>query len=382
MIEITMPRLSDTMEEGAIASWQVGVGDKVSPGDVLAEIETDKAVMDFEAYEPGTVTELLVEPGSVVSIGEPIALLDDGSGPGGRVIRIDVERALAERHARPAQAPATAVLPEAEGDRRIPSRAGSGASSPPPGAGVRGGGATASGTGGGGDDRESVRAPLSQVRRVIARRLTQSAQEIPVFTATVAVRVDELAALRRQLNQHLEGAGRGRVSVNDLVVKAAALALREYPQVNASWGEDHIAVHGRVNIGIAVAAERGLVVPVIKDADAKTPAQLGAEARSLAALAVDGKLAPDQMSGGTFTVSNLGMYGVEEFTAIINPPEAAILAVGAARGELALVDGAPAERQVMRITLSADHRMIDGALGAQFLGAVRTLLENPWALLA
>jgi pyruvate dehydrogenase E2 component (dihydrolipoamide acetyltransferase) len=424
MIEITMPRLSDTMEEGAVASWQVEVGDKVSPGDVIAEIETDKAVMDFEAYEPGTVTELLVEPGSAVSIGQPIALLDDGSGeapaprveaapggappknrsdegkfpggatqappepgqaarpasplvrrmarehdvdlrtvagsgPGGRIIRVDVERALADRDRRPAVKPRDAAEPR-------------------PAESAAPGGATVGDAG----SRSSTEAPVSQARRVIARRLTASARDIPVFTATMAARVDELLDLRRQVNEHLARVGRGRVSVNDLVVRASALALRQFPGVNASWNEDSVLLHGRVNIGIAVAAERGLVAPVVMDADAKTPAQIGAEARSLAASAVNGKLTPEQMSGGTFTVSNLGMYGVEEFTAIINPPEAAILAVGAARPEVALDAGTPVERQVMRMTLSADHRLIDGALGAQFLGAVRSLLEDPWALLA
>jgi pyruvate dehydrogenase E2 component (dihydrolipoamide acetyltransferase) len=216
----------------------------------------------------------------------------------------------------------------------------------------------------------------------MARRLVASAQEIPVFTATVAVAVEPLLALRRELNQHLERLDRGRVSLNDLVVRAAALALREYPAVNSSWGEDHLLEHGRVNVGIAVATARGLVVPVVKDADRKTPAQIGGEARALAGLAADGKLTPEQMSGGTFTVSNLGMYGVEEFTAIINPPEAAILAVGAAAPEVALAEGVAVERQVMRLTLSADHRLIDGALGAQFLTAIRSLLETPWALLA
>jgi pyruvate dehydrogenase E2 component (dihydrolipoamide acetyltransferase) len=217
---------------------------------------------------------------------------------------------------------------------------------------------------------------------VIARRLTESSQQIPVFTVTLPVRADALIELRAQMNQHLAATGRGKVSVNDLIVKAAALALREYPAVNASWAEERVLLHGRVNIGIAVASERGLTVPVIMDADLKTPAQIGAESRSLAALAVDAKLTPDQMSGGTFTVSNLGMYGVEEFTAIINPPEAAILAVGAALPELALEGTAVVSHQVMRLTLACDHRLIDGALGAQFLTALRNLLENPWSLLA
>jgi pyruvate dehydrogenase E2 component (dihydrolipoamide acetyltransferase) len=224
--------------------------------------------------------------------------------------------------------------------------------------------------------------PVSQLRRVIARRLTESAQRIPVFTLTSPVQADALLELRAQMNQHLAAAARGKVSVNDLIVKAAALALRRYPAVNASWTEDSISLHGRVNVGIAVATERGLLVPVIADADQKTPAQIGAESRTLAGLADEAKLAPEQMSGGTFTVSNLGMYGVEEFTAIINPPEAAILAVGAARPELGLSGADVVSHQVMRLTLSCDHRLIDGALGARFLNTVRELVENPWSILA
>ncbi|MDR2565780.1 MAG: 2-oxo acid dehydrogenase subunit E2 [Bifidobacteriaceae bacterium] len=515
MIEITMPRLSDTMEEGAIAAWQVQPGDRVSPGDVLAEIETDKAVMDFEAYDSGTITELLVEPGSVVSIGQPIALLDDGSGealaptgpaanradraggsqptpdnrrphavpagpvlasplvrriarendldlrriagsgPGGRIIRLDVERALADQN-RPFQtahskagcgpdAPLGAVPParwpsatqapaqvsglaSAGGPAAFEGPGAAGASdhiggvTPPGGSAAPGGssaaessaqkgglapaggsatfggsgpagglsaaGGTASGNGGadgtptGDDPREPVAVPVAQLRRVIARRLTQSAQEIPSFTVTQAVQADALVELRAQLNRHLAATGRGKVSVNDLIVKAAGLGLREHPAVNASWGQEQLLLHGRVNVGIAVATDRGLMVPVIKDADAKTPVQIGAESRSLAGLAAEAKLAPDQMSGGTFTVSNLGMYGVEEFTAIINPPEVAILAVGAARPELALAGADVVTRQVMRLTVTCDHRAIDGALAAQFLSTVRALLENPWSLLA
>ncbi|MDR3359160.1 MAG: 2-oxo acid dehydrogenase subunit E2, partial [Bifidobacteriaceae bacterium] len=316
-----------------------------------------------------------------------------GSGPGGRVIRVDLERALAERAAPPiiGTDPITGsgALSEAAPTERPAASAAPGQAPAlmgtdpiTGGGGAPGGGRTASSTGAASDGRDSVARPLSQTRRVMARRLVASAQEIPVFTATVAVAVEPLLALRRELNQHLERLDRGRVSLNDLVVRAAALALREYPAVNSSWGEDHLLEHGRVNVGIAVATARGLVVPVVKDADRKTPAQIGGEARALAGLAADGKLTPEQMSGGTFTVSNLGMYGVEEFTAIINPPEAAILAVGAAAPEVALAEGVAVERQVMRLTLSADHRLIDGALGAQFLTAIRSLLETPWALLA
>jgi pyruvate dehydrogenase E2 component (dihydrolipoamide acetyltransferase) len=303
----------------------------------------------------------------------------DGSGPGGRIIRIDVERAIAERAAREAGVPA-------DGGSRQPAQA----SGPASQARRPTGEAAAVGKGPGvrpvpdsnADLRDPTEVPLSSLRRVIARRLLAAAQEIPAFTVTVAAQGDELSRLRAQLNEHLGRVGRGKVSVNDLVIKAAALALRQHPEVNASWGEDRLWHHRRINLGVAVAAPKGLMVPVVLDADAKTPAQIGAEVRSLVALATDGKLSPEQMSGGTFTVSNLGMYGVEEFTAIINPPEVAILAVGAARPELDLLNGEVVLRQVMRLTLTADHRVVDGALAAQFLGTVRGLLENPLSLVA
>jgi pyruvate dehydrogenase E2 component (dihydrolipoamide acetyltransferase) len=222
------------------------------------------------------------------------------------------------------------------------------------------------------------------VRRVIARRLTEAARDIPHFTVTMAARMDALEAMRAQINEHTVKAGRRKVSVNDLIIKAAGQALRTHPEVNASYVDDSspfMLRHGRVNVGMAVASEHGLVVPVIMDADAKSVGAISGEARDLVALAGAHRLAPEQLSGGTFTVSNLGMFGVEEFTAIINPPEAAILAVGGIKNELVLDQGKVVARRTMRLTLSADHRVVDGALGAQFMRTVCTLLENPWSLL-
>jgi pyruvate dehydrogenase E2 component (dihydrolipoamide acetyltransferase) len=283
-----------------------------------------------------------------------------GSGPGGRIIRLDVERALAARDK-------TGRVAESRPGTAQPPDPGHRPSSPEA--------ADAS------DPRRPVRKPVSQLRRVIARRLSETAADVPQFTVTLPVDVGALEEMRQNVNQHLEQTGRGRVSINDLVMRAAALALTEFGQINSSWAGDHILEHERVNIAVAVATERGLVAPVIMDAATKTPARIGQESRTLAEAAVNGSLSPEQMSGATFTVSNLGMYGVEEFTAIINPPQAAILAVGAARDELALVDAAPAARRIMRLTLSADHRVIDGALAAQFLNEIRRLLESPYALL-
>jgi pyruvate dehydrogenase E2 component (dihydrolipoamide acetyltransferase) len=227
--------------------------------------------------------------------------------------------------------------------------------------------------------------PVSNVRRVIARRLGESAREIPHFYVTAVADAEDLMALRGQLNEKLTAADRAKISVNDLLIRAVALALREHPDVNASWGgddSDSMLVHDRVNIGVAVAAKSGLIVPVIPDADTKTVTQLGAESRKLVKLAAERKLTPAQTSGGTFTISNLGMYAVEDFTAIINPPEAAILAVGGTVKEPAVVDGEIVPRYRMRYTLSSDHRVIDGALAARFLKTLTGLIESPWMIVA
>jgi len=233
--------------------------------------------------------------------------------------------------------------------------------------------------------RGSREVPVSQVRRVIARRLSASAREIPHFYVTAAADAQALMDLRATLNAQLTEAGRAKVSVNDLLIRACALALREHPDVNVSYDGDSsgvMLVHDRINVGVAVAADSGLIVPVIPDADTKTVTQLGAEARRLVALAAERKLTPAQTSGGTFTISNLGMYGVEHFTAIINPPESAILAVGATTREPAVVGDALVPRYRLRYTLSADHRVIDGALAAKFLKTLTGLIEHPWMIIA
>ncbi|MGC8510466.1 MAG: dihydrolipoamide acetyltransferase family protein [Acidimicrobiales bacterium] len=424
MIEITMPRLSDTMEEGTIATWHKHPGDAVAPGDVLVEIETDKATMEYEAYEAGTLAEILVPEGETVAIGTPIAQLDNGrasasaaastsapstsaitpvravvhdnaasvapteetaqrvtpvtgerliasplvrkvarehhldltgvrgSGPGGRIVRRDLDALLTselENGAPTTPAPRVATSPSPVSD----------------------------------DRRGSRTVEMSSARRVIARRLGESARTIPHFFVTAVADADALVRVRAELNAQLGAVGRPTVSINDLLIRACALALRDHPTVNASYIDDAsttMLIHDRVNIGVAVASPHGLVVPVITDADTKTLAQLGAEAKSLAALAHDKKLSLEQMSGGTFTISNLGMFGVEQFTAIINPPEGAILAVGATRLEPTVVDGAIVARPNLRYTLSADHRIIDGALAAQFLRTLTTYVENPWSL--
>ncbi len=437
MSQILMPRLSDTMEEGTIARWLKQPGDQITRGDVVAEIETDKATMDLEAYESGVLEQILVPEGSTAAIGAPVAEIGAGSGtagapaatsspparagdvvpapvraagespegeaavtaaavapapaagpsgnpsrtegslrtsplarslarragidlgslagsgPGGRIVRADVESAIAQ--------PGAARLANGQ-------RASSGAPPAPAGASR----ATA------GEDDEVV--PLSTMRRLTAERLTESAKA-PHFSLTTVVEVDALLRLRAELNASLpEGAG--KVTVTDLLVKACAAVLRVHPEVNASWATDAIVRHRRVHVGVAVAVPDGLVVPVIRDADRATLGEIARQARDLAERARSRRLSPDELGGGTFTISNLGMLGIDEFTAIINPPQVAILAVGAAGPQPVVRDGEVVVRTTMKLTLSVDHRVLDGATGAQFLADLRVLLEAPLRILA
>ena len=452
-----MPRLSDTMEEGAISTWHKKPGDKVAVGDVLVEIETDKAVMEYEAYQDGTLAEILVPEGQNADIGAPIALLDDGTGGPAPAVTAAPARGDSPERGQPApaapaastpvaQAPAEAASPTAqapaagEGANGSPAN-GNGrqiasplvrklarenhldlshvAGSGPGGRIIRadisdllGAGRTAGPQSAptqspevvtpapaatavtapapaGAPETDDVRGthgvPISQVRRVIARRLSASAREIPHFYVTAVADAQALMDLRATLNAQLTEGGRAKISVNDLLIRACALALRDHPDVNVSYGGDTssiMLVHDRINIGVAVAAESGLIVPVISDADTKTVTQLGAESKKLVALAAERKLTPAQTSGGTFTISNLGMYGVEHFTAIINQPESAILAVGATTREPTVVGDTLEPRYRLRYTLSVDHRVIDGALAARFLQTLTSLIEHPWMIIA
>lgn len=448
MIDILMPRLSDTMETGTIAVWHKQPGDRVDIGDILVEIETDKAVMEYEAYDAGTLGEILVAEGEQATIGAVIAHLDDGrpreperdaplaagatqppaesavspavsaaasaaasvesagatpyaaphtaagqrlfatplvrrlaresaidlsrvtgSGPGGRIVRADIEDALAGQATD--QRAARGAVPAPAGALAAPALVSAASLAPAP--------APAPAN----DARRSTAIPFDKTRQVISRRLTESSSTTPHFYVTAVADIDELLALRADLNAHTESSGRSKISINDLLVRASAIALREHPGVNASYspdGQGQTLMHGRVNIGIAVASDAGLVVPVIADADRKTTSLIASDSQRLSALARDRGLTAAEMSGGTFTISNLGMYGVQEFTAIINPPEGAILAVGAARAEPVVIDGAIEIRHRLRYTLSADHRIIDGALAAQFLATLTGLLERPLSI--
>lgn len=439
-----MPRLSDTMEEGAIASWHKHPGDHVEIGDVLVEIETDKATMDYEAYESGTLSEILVSEGATVSIGTPIATLDDGKSAAPATPAAVTSSPASASVVVPEDAPApltpATLAPEPASGRTAPAPATSpGASEHVASTVPRGHDgpfasplvrrlarehdldlSTVSGSGPGGriiradlndllsetpapatprsvsrapvssgpivdEKRASQEITVSKSRRIIARRLSESAQTIPHFFVTAVADVEELMEMRIDLNERALAAGQTKISVNDLLIRACALALREHPEVNASYVSDEstvLLVHNRINVGVAVASRNGLVVPVIVDADRKSTSEISAEAKALAAQANGKGLSIEQMSGGTFTISNLGMYGVEEFTAIINPPEAAILAVGTTTREAVVVGNQVVPRRRMRFTLSADHRIIDGALAAQFLQTLSGIIEHPWRIVA
>jgi len=454
-----MPRLSDTMTEGTVSTWTKGVGDRIEKGDVIAEIETDKATMELEAYDAGVLEQILVDVGRTVPIGEVIAVIGDGSGataapaaaPAPAAARPDptpvvpaaptsveptpvaaAPAAVAAAVSTPASAPSAPPPPSANGKHPLASPlarniardagldlatvTGSGPGgrivradvehaiatlgSATPSAPTAPPGVTAAPTDapvaaaplaaapileGGPDDDEIA---LNRVRRITARRLVESMQQAPHFYLTSVVAADELVAARARINEGLaalataRGEAATKVSVNDIVVKAVAVALRAHPEVNVSFGGDKLIRHHRIHVGIAVALPDGLIVPVIRDADTKTVTQISAETRDLATRARSGKLKVDEFTGSTFSVSNLGMFGVDQFTAVINPPEAAILAVGATKQEAVVRDGQIVVGYTMAITLSVDHRALDGATGANFLADLTTLLENPLATLA
>ena len=419
-IEVPMPKLSMTMEEGELISWVKHEGDQVRAGDVIAEVNSDKVEMEVESPADGTLVRLAAAEGEIVPVGAPIATLEteaedllggilsappgdqagrrpspprrrrDGrptpgrSGPGHRQGPGALREAPATEKTRwpgGAAAGRRARGRPGRGDRVGPRRPGPGGrrrGGGRPGAGAREEPAAPAAAG----DVEEV--PLTPMRRVVARRLTESMQSAPHFYLTVRVDVTRLLELRAELNRQLAAGGQDvKVSVNDLIVKACAGLLAGNRELNVSFGGDKLVVHRRVHIGVAVAVDGGLLVPVVRDADRKRITELAAEAGELAGRARAGKLGGDDMGGGTFTVSNLGMLGIEQFTAVINPPEAAILAVGAAGPEpLVTADGQIEVRQVLRMTLSIDHRAVDGATGARFLSQLKDVLEQPLRIVA
>ena len=447
--KVHMEALSPTMEEGQVVKWHKAEGDAVAEGDVLADIETDKATMELVARGGGVLRGVFAEEGAVVPVGEVIAVIagadEDvsavaavawrggdgqaavapergdagpvaattatgpaklsadsrtavvepsparvagppaqpaspgpagpqgrvraspvarrlaremdldlhavaGSGPAGRIVKRDVEaaaQAVAGTAAGPAAVPATPPFPVPDG-----------LAAP---------------------DYED--APLTQMRKTVARRLAESLGPVPHFFLTVDVDMGRALEARARINQLLEPSG-GKASLNDLVVKAAAAALVRHPECNAWWQDDRIRRFTRVHVGVAVAVPDGLITPVVRDAQAKGLGQISAEVRELAARAREKKLQPHEYTGSTFSISNLGMFGIEEFTAVINPPEAGILAVGAVEERAVVVDGAVVPRPRMRVTMSCDHRVVDGAQGARFLATLKAFLEEPAAILA
>ena len=436
-IEVPMPKLSMTMEEGELITWVKQEGDQVRAGEVICEVNSDKVEMEVESPADGTLVRYAAAEGDIVPVGAPIATLateaedllgglfeppadgGDGSAPAA-----GAPAAQAEAAAEPAEAAAPAapgpkpVVPAARrkaaelgvdlaavsgtgpdglvrvGDVEAAAAAPAGAvdsrerptptSATLPLRGAEPGAGSVQAAPAAASDADVEEVPLSPMRRVVARRLVESMQSTPHFYLTVTVDAEALLGFRADLNRQLQERGEDlKVSVNDLIVKACAALLRVNPDLNVSFGGDRLLVHRRVHVGIAVAVDGGLVVPVVRDADQKTLTQVAREARELVGRARSGRLAADEMGGGTFTVSNLGMFGIDQFTAVINPPEAAILAVGAALAEpVVTADGAVEVHRRMRLTLSIDHRALDGATGAGFLQQLKTALEHPLQIVA
>lgn len=428
---IKMPALSPTMEEGTLAKWLVKEGDSVSSGDIMAEIETDKATMEFEAVDEGVIVSIGVAEGTEgVKVGTVIATLaEEGEDPAdakaaaavpSETPKEEKPEAKSEPAPAPSAAPATspastkASLPS--GDRIIASPlakriaeqngvdlstiTGSGPNGRIVKADVEGAPATATSTVS--TTSASTNAPpsasatpttlpdfdiphedekMGNVRKVIARRLTEAKQTIPHIYLTVDVQLDALLKLRSDLNKALEPEGI-KLSVNDLLIKAQAKALLQVPKCNVSFGGDILRTFSRADISVAVAAPSGLITPIIVDAGSKSLSVISTEMKELAGKARDGKLQPHEYQGGTASLSNLGMFGIKQFDAVINPPQAMILAVGAGEQRPHVVDGALAVATVMSATGSFDHRAIDGADGAQFMQTFKTLVENPLGLVA
>ncbi|MDI6771116.1 MAG: dihydrolipoamide acetyltransferase family protein [bacterium] len=398
MPEVIMPKMGDAMTEGKVIRWMKQPGDPVAQGEAIAEIETDKVNVSLEAEWAGVLTEVLVPAGEVAAVGAPIALL---ARPGEQVVRPPAPTPAKPMAAATDVAPA-AALPSAAAKTETPASEGAGpvrasplarkmaAQHGIPLSAIHGTGpegritkgdveaalaapSVAASPGG-----AAVAIPLTRMRQTIARRMTESKQQVPHFYISVTVAMDDALALRRQINDGKSEAE--RVSINDLTVKAAALALVRFPNINASFADGAVRRLSEVNISIAVALPEGLIVPTLYHCDRKPVWQIAAEARELTERARTGRLRPDDLTGGTFTLSNLGMFDVDTFAAIINPPQAAILAVGTARPQAVVREGSLAVATVMQATLSADHRVTDGVEAAQFLGEVRRLLENPVGL--
>lgn len=417
---VNMPRLSDTMEEGTVAKWHKKIGDKVAEGDLLAEIETDKATMEFEAFQEGTLLHIGVEEGDTAPVDSILAILgEEGedikallSGDAGT--KSDSEAAAPEETKSEAKAeeepsaedsssdasdasdgprlkasPLAKKLAEEKGlDLSKIKGSGEGGrivkrdvdeyqpqaetTSAPAAPAVNMASAGAAPEGMSYDEQ-----PVSQMRKTIARRLSESKFSAPHFYLTLDIDMDQSIEARQKINAISEQ----KISFNDFVIKAAAVALKQHPVINSSWAGDSIRRNHDINIGMAVAVDEGLLVPVIRHADQKGLATINREAKEFAGKARDKKLQPSEWEGNTFTISNLGMFGIEEFTAIINAPDACILAVGGIKQVPVVKDGQVVPGNVMKVTLSCDHRVVDGASGAAFLQTFKGILESPLNML-
>jgi len=416
-IKIEMPKLSDTMEEGVIAKWNVKEGDTVSAGDIIAEVETDKATMDVEVFDAGTVLKIVPGEGDAVPLGGLIAVIgdagedisalldeDNGSTPDASGSAEEVEKpattasndssiSAVSNHStsqdgRVKASPLAKKIAQEKGID-LHALAGSGPEGRIVKKDVEGFTDTSTsltrpGSSGSSmvsassfSSLESREVKVSQMRKVIAKRLSESKFSNPHFYETIDIDMKAAVEARTLLKDKLDV----KVSFNDIVVKASAIALSRHQAINSSWMGDVIVEHGDVHIAVAVAIDEGLMTPVIRHVDQKGLLEISSETRELASLARDRKLTPEQMEGSTFTISNLGMFGIEEFTAIINPPNACILAVGAIRDVPVIENGAVVPGKRMKVTLSSDHRIVDGAKAAEFLNTLRSLIENPLSML-
>ncbi|WP_312217944.1 pyruvate dehydrogenase complex dihydrolipoamide acetyltransferase [Brevundimonas sp.] len=421
MTDILMPALSPTMEEGVLAKWHVKVGDTVSAGDVIAEIETDKATMEVEAVDEGEVLEILVPEGSEgVKVNTPIARLSgDDVAPAPKKADTPTETPKAEapkaETPKAEAAPAPAAPKSDDGGRifasplarRLAAQAGldlkAVKGTGPHGrivkrdveAAGKGGAQPAAATAAtaaeprkalslaqmGIPDGSYDLIPLDGMKKAVARRMVESVQNVPHFPLFIDVEIDQLMAVRAKVNKMLEPQG-VKVSVNDFVIKAAALALKMVPEANASYTPEGIAMHHNADVSMAVAIDGGLITPIIRKAETKGLAQIATESKDLAKRARERKLKPEEFQGGTFSVSNLGMFGIKQFTSIINEPQGCIMSVGAGEQRPVVKDGQIVPATVMTVTLTCDHRVVDGATGARFLQAFKPLIEDPVAMLA
>ena len=419
---VRMPKLSDTMTEGVVAEWHKNVGDQVESGEVLAEIETDKATMEFESFQDGVLLHIGVDKGATAAVDSILAILGEAGEDVSALLAAEAAAPAAAAAPEPAPAPAPvaeaapapaptpapapapavapAVKPAAVVAAPAPSANGRVKASPLAArlAAERGidlGQVAGTGDGGRiikrdiegyvpapaaglGAVESSTDFPVTQMRKTIARRLAESKFTAPHFYLKLSVDMGAAVEARMAINAQ-EGV---KVSFNDMVVKAVSLALKKHPAVNSAWMDTHIRQNDHVHIGVAVAVEDGLLVPVVRHADRKSLTEIGAEVKDYAGKAREKKLQPSDWEGNTFTISNLGMFGIEDFTAIINPPDACILAVGGISDVPVVKDGAVVPGKVMKLTLSCDHRVVDGATGAAFLQEVKSLLEHPVRMLA